>query len=353
MIINKIVPGWNWYDNTCLNSKGRIWLVWNPRVLMLQSSLQCIHCCVRDPAKNMKFKFTAVYGLHTVDDRKGLWDDLKSLETGIQDPWLVMGNFNAVLKLEDRKNGSQIQDGEVRDFENFLNSTSLAEMKYVGRNYTWTNNHVYSKIDRALVNHVWLSLWPHLEVVVRDPYFSNHALLCITLTEQQNKCVEPFKFLNYLADHHEFLQIVERTWNTPVQGIPMERLWLKLKMMKQQMKMLNATNFSKVDVRVQIARQQLTELQEQMRDSLPAHELYIKEKELKENLEKWILVEESILRQKSRVQWLKLGDTNFAYFHANIKNIITQNKIRSLVSDRGEMIQSEKGIEDEILGFYK
>ncbi|XP_070019089.1 nuclear pore complex protein NUP98A-like isoform X2 [Nicotiana sylvestris] len=133
----------------------------------------------------------------------------------------------------------------------------------------------------------------------------------------------------------------------------MERLWLKLKMMKQQMKMLNATNFSKVDVRVQIARQQLTELHEHMRDSSPAHELYIKEKELKENLEKWILVEESILRQKSRVHWLKLGDTNSTYFHANIKNRITQNQIRSLVSDRGEMIQSEKGIEDEILGFYK
>lgn len=186
-IINKIVSGWNWYDNTCLDSKGRIWLVWNPRgvdVTVLQSSLQYIHCCVRDSAKNMKFEFTAVYGLHTVDDRKGLWDDLKSLETGIQDPWLVMRDFNAVLKQEDRKNGSQIQDGELRDFENFLNSTSLAEMKSVGRYYTWTNNHVYSKIDRALVNHVWLSLWPHLEVAVRDPYFSDHALLCITLTEQ-------------------------------------------------------------------------------------------------------------------------------------------------------------------------
>nr|XP_016500683.1 PREDICTED: uncharacterized protein LOC107819114 [Nicotiana tabacum] len=63
--------------------------------------------------------------------------------------------------------------------------------------------------------------------------------------------------------------------------------------------------------------------------------------------------EESICKQKSRVQWPKLGDSNSAYFFASIKNKRAQNHIKSLASATGEIIQSEKGIEEEILGFYK
>lgn len=82
-------------------------------------------------------------------------------------------------------------------------------------------------------------------------------------------------------------------------------------------------------------------------------ESYTKEKELKAELEEWVLVEESIMRKKFRVQWLKLGDANTAYFFANTKSRIAQNQVRRLIAENGEVIQTEKGIIDEIIGFYK
>lgn len=36
---------------------------------------------------------------------------------------MIMGDFNAVLRLDDRINGSQIQELEVRDFGNLLIDT--------------------------------------------------------------------------------------------------------------------------------------------------------------------------------------------------------------------------------------
>lgn len=63
-----------------------------------------------------------------------------------------MGAYNAILYADERVNGRSIQEAEVRDFSNFLSETGLTEMKTIGRNFTWTNGQILSKIDRALVN---------------------------------------------------------------------------------------------------------------------------------------------------------------------------------------------------------
>ena len=50
---------------------------------------------------------------------------------------------------------------------------------------------------------------------------------------------------------------------------------------------------------------------------------------------------------------MKLGDANIAYFFANTKSRYSQNKIKSLIRDNGEMVQTKQEVEDEVLGFYK
>ncbi|KAH0679668.1 hypothetical protein KY284_020753 [Solanum tuberosum] len=171
-----------------------------------------------------------------------------------------MGDFNAVLRSEDTKGGNQVQDTEVKDFEIMLINTRLNELRFIGRFFTWTNSHVHSKIDRAIFG--------------EDP--------------------KPFRFLHHQVEHQDFMTVVETTWAKPGLGKHME---------------MNKRYSSKVDHRVQDTRKQLMDQQEMLRVCHSDPALFTKEKELKKALEKWIMVEETILGQKSRVQWLKLGDT--------------------------------------------
>lgn len=90
------------------------------------------YVCVLD--SKMNFSFTAIYVLHTVGDKESLWQELKQLHSVQQGPWLAMGDFNAVLIVEDRINGSQIQEAEIINFKEFIQDCNMVALRSIGGN---------------------------------------------------------------------------------------------------------------------------------------------------------------------------------------------------------------------------
>ncbi|KAF3633295.1 hypothetical protein FXO37_27095 [Capsicum annuum] len=132
-----------------------------------------------DHSKSHLIAFSAIYELHTIEERKELWASIENLESSIHNPWLLMGDFNANLRGKDRN--TTVMDAEIKDFENLMTNAGLHKLTTIGRFFTWTNSYVHSKLDKALVNGVWLRKWPHLEVEVT--HFSYHSLLYVSVKE--------------------------------------------------------------------------------------------------------------------------------------------------------------------------
>ncbi|KAK6803540.1 hypothetical protein RDI58_001324 [Solanum bulbocastanum] len=186
IIIKKNMAGWNWCTHESNNVRGRIWVIWNPNEVTFtrkEDAVQYIHGLIMIKQSNIQFQFTAVYGLHTIATRLPLWTAIKQLNNNINEPWLIMGDFNSILTQRDRPGGSPVQDIEIRDFRECLLDCNLAELQIEGREYTWTNGHVYSQIDKAIANAAWMDIMP-TQVMAIEPLFSDHSPLGLIVEDK-------------------------------------------------------------------------------------------------------------------------------------------------------------------------
>lgn len=169
---------------------------------MLKKQSQLIHCSVMSKDGLHSILITATYGLHSIEDRKPLWAELQQLDNATV-PWLVMGDYNAVLNSGDRFNGSTVTDGEPRDFIHLLDSTDLLEIKSVGPYFSWSNkgsgtDRVMSRIYWALGNSCWMNSYPSVVTEYFNPGISDHSPLMITCHSSGQSGGRPFQFFNYI-----------------------------------------------------------------------------------------------------------------------------------------------------------
>ncbi|XP_075109150.1 uncharacterized protein LOC142180944 [Nicotiana tabacum] len=197
-IIKNVFNTWKWIANYYTAPGGRIWVVWDQTKVDFESST--------------KFNFGAVYGMHTIQDRKG----------------------------------NVVQEFEVRDFKEFILDVGLAELRTVGRNYTWTNNHVHGKIDRIFVNAEWIQNWPTMEESILKPSFFDHCPLNKTLDDNNQAGSRLFKFLNFLSQY-KFEDTVKQCWIKESKGNLMFKVWNKFKLLKVELKQLHSQDFNNIE----------------------------------------------------------------------------------------------------------
>lgn len=79
-------------------------------VEIIFTSNQVIHILLADKNTQHKMLFIAVYGLHSIEARKPLWNKLHNLATTTRIEWMVMGDFNLVLEDDYRLNGVPVSN---------------------------------------------------------------------------------------------------------------------------------------------------------------------------------------------------------------------------------------------------
>ena len=146
--------GWQQIKNFQMARGG---LLWNAdRVTLDVQSItpQTIHCKARCKETSISFHISLVYGLFTIVNRRQLWDTLKNLGVDSDQPWLVMGHFNSITSPDEKIYGAEVTGYETKDMLEL--ALGLVDMASYGCFYTWTNNQVWCKLDRAMVNPGWL-----------------------------------------------------------------------------------------------------------------------------------------------------------------------------------------------------
>lgn len=259
-----------------------------------------------------------------------------------------MGDFNETLSSSEHSNGidPRYQSG-MRDFQNVVSTCNLTDLASLGSNFTWTNsqpeNPIAKKLDRVLVNEVWITQFSQSYAQFEASGVSDHSRCRVLLEAPSLGKKRPFKIFNFLVDHPDFSTIVDESWNT---SEPLyhsrSALFLfhrKLKQLKPAIRLQNKSRYGDIPLRVKEAFQALCDKQEQALLT-PTTDSFNSVAEAMENWNHWATIEERFYLQKSRITWLKYGDQNTIFFHNIVQARTSFNAIRKLILPNGTINQA-------------
>lgn len=340
-----LMRGWVWLANYEFSPRGRIWIGWNPSLVSysaLSSSDQALHGIINVISSGTFCYVSAVYGEHSFSRRRSLWEDLcYHGHTLRNSPWLVAGDFNAILDPSDRTGCSTNWISCFNDFPRCITRSELMDLRYVGCRFTWSTSSGQAKkmrkIDRVLVNGEWNVRFSYSEAKFLNPGISDHSPMTVRVLHPPNR-TKPFKFFEFWTHHPDFKTSVNRAWSTHITGVPMFCLVYKLKRVKLLLKSLNRDAFSDISSKVAEARHALADAQFKLQANPASPTLTHEERECHRVFLELRSHEESFYRQKSRIKWLKEGDKNTKFFHQSMKRRHLLNRILSVKDASGNII---------------
>lgn len=89
----------------------------------------------------------------------------------------------------------------------------------------------------------------------------------------------------------------------------------KLKSLKAKLKRLHKSEFSNIEGRIQLAKQQVIDIQHQILADSMNLELQRQEKILKQEYMELLSADETMARQRAKIDWLQQGDLDAEFFH--------------------------------------
>ncbi|XP_028068131.1 uncharacterized protein LOC114270746 isoform X1 [Camellia sinensis] len=170
---------------------GGIWVIWDTNhvnVLASMVSPQAIHTTIHK--ENYEdWVIAAVYASPDPVLCNQLWKDLEDKAETMDKPWLVAWDFNDYASLNEIRSFSPSHNiGRTQKFFDRVNSCNLIDLGSSGPRMTCTNNrqgltNTMERLDRAVCNAEWRTMFPEATVRVLPRTYSDHSPLVVYIQE--------------------------------------------------------------------------------------------------------------------------------------------------------------------------
>ncbi|XP_062005888.1 uncharacterized protein LOC133723072 [Rosa rugosa] len=251
-----------------------------------------------------RLRVTGFYGHPTTGERHHSWEVIRRLAHSLTtDDWIIFGDFNEILRDEEKSVGRLRPMCQMERFGEVVNECGFKEVEFTGPTFTWSNGTIAERLDRGFLNPTATISYPNAHVFHLEETWEMKA--SDSLYSKLQFCAERLQ-----------------EWNSKVVGhIP--RKIAALKTLLQ--------NFP-IDACSEADRRQ--------------------RKVIKHEIEKYAEYEESLWKQKSRIQWLQEGDQNTKYFHAVAKGRGQQNKIQGVCDETGAWCEDMEAIQNAFVTYF-
>ncbi|KAK4384561.1 hypothetical protein Sango_3048800 [Sesamum angolense] len=326
-----LLNNWSWFEDYS-GPAGRTWIAWNPLevdVVILEDGSQFIHCRAFNKRLHTRCLITVVYGAYDIIPRRDLWGTLRTLSKGISDePWLVLGDFNAVIDNSEVCGQAADTSASMADFRNCVRDTGLVQLPFTGCPFTWHNcsegpRSLWRRLDRMLVNVAWLDAWPGSSYISALPSTSDHSPLILTGMDRITDHAI-FRFDNYLAQVPGFLDSVQSIWKHRITGTTMYAV-AKLFLNKAQAMF----DKYKEDIFLNLVKY--------------CRRVYATA----------VKLEISMLQQRAKLRWLKHGDQNSKVFFRKINSTRVKQRVFQITMASGDILTAQHDVTQEFIMYFQ
>lgn len=142
-ICKSVFKRWEWTSNGSQCSKGtRITIGWDSDmldVMILNQSDQVIHAIITVKSDGKKRYCSFVYADNNDIIRRDLWQSIMYHKVVVKDnPWVIMGDFNSALNVEDKYMGTSTITTGMLDFNECVEQAEVFDINSSGFQYTWS-----------------------------------------------------------------------------------------------------------------------------------------------------------------------------------------------------------------------
>lgn len=295
---------------------------------------------------------TGIYASPIYSQRQEQWHYLRTLQPDLNGLWFLVGDFNEIIHPSEQR-GGHFNQTRADLLLRTMDDCNLLDVATTGGKFTWARNcagqrRVAKRLDRGVANLNWRLAFPEAYVEILCKFHSDHnSLLLRTACRTPTIGPRQFRFEAAWITHLDNQNIVQQAWDAK-RPCPIAALT----QVRDDSITFNAGVFGSIRKRKAILEKRLKGVQLSLERVDSARMVYL-EQELRLEYDRILCQEELHWYQRSREQWIQLGDKNTKFFHAQSIIRRKRNKIHGLQLPNGIWCTNDVTLREEARSYFQ
>ncbi|XP_039141263.1 uncharacterized protein LOC120278582 [Dioscorea cayenensis subsp. rotundata] len=236
--------------------------------------------------------------------------------------------------------------GDLASAQNFLNELNLVDPPLHGRSFTWTNGQtdpIWTRLDRFLLSLDWFSAYPSSIQSALPRFGSDHAPVYLEFGPHTQRS-RIFRLEKSWYNNDQLCSLIHDWWTeTNQEGCGAFVVSKKLIHLKHYLKVWASENFGFIYVQKNDLLLEINSLDSISKSRDLSDLEVLRVTQLRQDLSSILREEETYWRQRSRITWLKVGNSNTKYFHSIANGRCNKNFIPRISVD-GSWIEGNQNL---------